>query len=158
MKLDQQICSQLYNQLYSDLVKVASVYGIKKVGLRKYFVPEGDNTSRYILIRLCSSLQNSGQMARSIKFNDDKSDNGKIIEQVLCGFDIEEAKKYRSWEEIYDKLKAKGITDNGAEKRKARKQEADKANKKKKRKPIGKNMPRVCSMVSFFSPVLLIVA
>ena len=46
---------------------------------------------------------------------------------------FEEVKKYRSWEEIYDKLKAKGITDNGAEKRKARKQEADKANKKKEK-------------------------
>ena len=70
--------SKLYDTLYNDLVSLASVAGVTENDLQKYFVPDGDATSENILIHLCSSLQNSGMMHNSIKFNDKNAPNPEL--------------------------------------------------------------------------------
>lgn len=114
---------ELYKELYSNLVSLALVAGIDEVRLQKYFVPEGDVTSKCILFRLCSSLQNSGMMSNSIKFNDKDVTNRNIIKKVLLDFNtMEAAAKYlpEGCESIYKAMIEAGIKDNGIkEKRKS---------------------------------------
>ena len=106
--------SKLYDTLYNDLVSLASVAGVTENDLQKYFVPDGDATSENILIHLCSSLQNSGMMHNSIKFNDKNAPNYSIIETIMCGFDTKAAaSKYNSKEDIYAEILKNGISDKG---------------------------------------------
>ena len=86
---------ELYKKLYQNLVNYASVAGIDKAALQKYFIPEGNTSSKSILFRLCSSLQNSGMMRNSIKFNDTKNlDNRKVIEKVMFGYNTQKAAEH----------------------------------------------------------------
>ena len=112
--------TELYQTLYADLVSLASVAGVNEKELQEYFVPEGDATSKSILLRLCSSLQNSGMMHNSIKFNDkDAPAYRTAIETVMCGFDAKaSAAKYADWTAIYKEIINTGISDNGSRKKK----------------------------------------
>lgn len=106
---------ELYKVLYQNLVNYASVAGIDEVSLQKYFIPEGDTSSKSILFRLCSSLQNSSMVRNSIKFNDkNHPHNRKVIEKIMYDFDTKEAvAHYPDWESIYDAIRSEGIVDNG---------------------------------------------
>lgn len=112
--------TDLYKTLYTDLVSLASVAGVTENGLQKYFVPEGNDTSNSILLRLCSSLQNSGMMHNSIKFNDkDAPEYRTAVETVMCGFDTKTAAaKYSDWTAIYNAIINTGISDNGIREKK----------------------------------------
>ena len=93
--------TQLYKELYANLISLASVAGIDEAGLQKYFVPEGNTSPESILFRLCSSLQNSGMMRNSIKFNDEDPAYRDAIRKVLFDYDIKEsAAVYPDWESI----------------------------------------------------------
>lgn len=107
--------TDLYKTLYIDLVSLASVAGVSESELQKYFVPEGNATSKSILFRLCSSLQNSRMMHNSIKFNDVTAPEYRsAVETVMCGFDTKNAAiKYSNWTEIYDAMISADIFDNG---------------------------------------------
>ncbi len=106
--------TQLYRELYVNLVSLASVAGIDETGLQKYFIPEGNTSPESILFRLCSSLQNSGMMRNSIKFNDADPAYRNAIKNVLFDYDIKKsASVYPDWESIYNTMIAAGITDNG---------------------------------------------
>ena len=99
---------ELYNSLYSKLCSLAAVVGLDEEQLKKYFNPIG--TSNY-LYQLASSLQNSGNMCNSIRYNDPTSTNEKIIRSVL-----DNATMYRNWEELYQAMIAAGIRDGGVKK------------------------------------------
>ena len=104
----------LYLRLYEDLVCLASVVGIDEIALQKYFIPEGNDSSRGILLRLCSSLQNRSMVRNTIRFNDEAYQNREIIEGVLFGFDLTKTNRhYKKWEEIYNAIVKSGIIDNG---------------------------------------------
>ena len=101
---------ELFDALYQDLIKLASIAGLSDADLQKYFYPEGKATPRGILIRLCSSLQNSGNMRNSIKF----MENRDTIRRVLFNFNISRsASEYSDWKMIYEAMNKAGITDNG---------------------------------------------
>lgn len=112
--------TDLYKTLYADLVSLASVAGVTEKDLQKYFVPEGNATSKSILFRLCSSLQNSGMMHNSIKFNDIEAPAYRAaIETVMCGYDIKTAAaKYADWTAIYNAIISTGISDKGTREKK----------------------------------------
>lgn len=103
---------KLYETLYKDLVSLASVAGVTEDDLQKYFAPKND-PAKNNLYRLCVSLQNSGVMRNSIKFNDKGYEEN--IKTVLCGFDAgTAANKYAKWEDIYNAIIDTGISDNGS--------------------------------------------
>jgi len=105
---------KLYKALYQNLVSYASVAGLDESALQKYFIPEGNTSSDSILFRLCSSLQNSGMMRNSIKFNDKDTKCRNIVKKALFSFDANKsAATYSDWESIYNAMLAGGITDNG---------------------------------------------
>lgn len=105
---------KLYKALYRNLVSYASVAGVDESALQKYFIPEGNTSSDSILFRLCSSLQNSGMMRNSIKFNDTDTTYRDIVKKVLFNFDANKAAAtYTDWESIYNAMLTGGITDNG---------------------------------------------
>lgn len=105
---------ELYKALYRNLVSYASVAGVDESALQKYFIPEGNTGSESILFRLCSSLQNSGMMRNSIKFNDKDTTYRDTVKKVLFDFDAKKsAATYSDWESIYNAMLAGGITDNG---------------------------------------------
>ena len=105
---------KLYKALYRNLVDYASVAGVDESALQKYFIPEGNTSSFSILFRLCSSLQNSGMMRNSIKFNDKGCKHRITIRKVLFDFDTKKsAATYSDWESIYNAMLASDITDNG---------------------------------------------
>lgn len=109
--------TKLYTTLYSDLVSLASVAGVTEGELQKYFIPNGGTTSENILFHLCSSLQNSGMMRNSIKFNDTTTAPAyrKAIENVMCGFDAKAAaaRYNNNWEDIYQAINER-ISDRGS--------------------------------------------
>lgn len=110
---------KLYKALYRNLVSYASVAGVDESALQKYFIPEGNTSSVSILFRLCSSLQNSGMMRNSIKFNDKDSTHRNIIKKVLFDFDTKKsAATYSDWESIYNSMLASSIKDNGSKEKK----------------------------------------
>jgi len=110
---------KLYKALYRNLISYASVAGVDESALQKYFIPEGNTSSNSILFRLCSSLQNSGMMRNSIKFNDKDTRYRDIVKKVLFGFNTEKsAATYSDWESIYNAMLAGGITDNGSKEKK----------------------------------------
>ena len=80
--------TQLYRELYVNLVSLASIAGIDETGLQKYFIPEGNTSPESILFRLCSSLQNSGMMRNSIKFNDADPAYQNAIKNVLFDYQM----------------------------------------------------------------------
>ena len=83
---------------------------------RKIFIPEGNSGEKSIVKRLCSSLQNSGQMSNSIKFNKDRN-NRCLIESVVCNYEASKfVKSFNSWVEVYCALTEEGKNDNGVEK------------------------------------------
>jgi len=111
--MQTEFYNTLYKTLYEKLVNLASVAGIDVAVLQKYFVPEGNPTSKSILFRLCSSLENSGMMRNSIKFDKDIT-NSNAIKKVLFDFDTKRsAATYPDWRSIYDAMLAAGIKDNG---------------------------------------------
>ena len=111
--------TQLYKELYANLISLASVAGIDEAGLQKYFVPEGNTSPESILFRLCSSLQNSGMMRNFIKFNDEDPAYRDAIRKVLFDYDIKKsAAVYPDWESIYNAMISAGITDNGIKEKK----------------------------------------
>ncbi len=108
---------ELYKKLYGSLVNYAAAMGIDEVSLQRYFYPKRDITSKGILIRLCSSLQNSGRMRNSIKFNDKDTTNRMIIKKVLFDFNTKKsASIYHEWTSIYDAMLDMGIIDKGMKK------------------------------------------
>lgn len=110
---------KLYKILYRSLVSYASIAGVDESALQKYFIPEGNTSSESILFRLCSSLQNSGMMRNSIKFNDKDTTHRDIVKKVLFSFDAKKsAAIYSDWASIYNAMLAGGITDNGIKNKK----------------------------------------
>ncbi len=80
------------------------------------FIPEGTGSKKSIVKRLCSSLQNSGQMRNSIKYNQDKKSK-QIIRSVVCNYDSTEfVRTYTKWEDVYKALISTGVNDNGVKK------------------------------------------
>ncbi|MBR3094380.1 MAG: hypothetical protein IKH12_02170 [Clostridia bacterium] len=110
---------ELYNALYKDLISLASIAGVDESSLQKYFYPIGDTTSKSILLNLCSSLQNSGMMHNSIKFNDSNHSYRNIIQDALFDYDAKKASCfYSDWQSIYQAVIDRGISDNGMKKKK----------------------------------------
>ncbi len=111
---------ELYKKLYKKLLDLASIIGIDETGLQRYFIPEGITSSESILVHLCSSLQNSGIMRNSIKFNNTNDQSNRcIIKKVLFDFNAEKsATTYSNWKCIYNAMLTAGITDNGKKEKK----------------------------------------
>ena len=77
----------------------------------KLFQPEGNKTNESIVERLCSSMQNSGQMRNSIKFNEE---NRKRIKRAVFDYDVSAfLTEYHSWESLYNALTDNELADNG---------------------------------------------
>ena len=84
--------------------------------LNDYFVPEGLLKGQNYLERLASSLQNSGMMHNSIRFNESE-ERYNHIKNVLCDFDAQKVlSKYRDWKELYYALTNNGEEDKGVRK------------------------------------------
>ncbi len=106
--------------LYDNLINYIGITDDEN----KLFIPEGDYTNESIIRGLCSSLQNSGRMINSIKFNDrsDKS-NKNSISKALYNYNAEECvKKYNCWQALYEELLIQGINDNGKKRQNGEKQ------------------------------------
>ena len=107
---------KLYDILYSDLKDLARSYRLDEDELEKYFIPDAysSNFSKNVLYHLCSSLQNSGMMHNSIKFNSKTSNNNKLITVALNNMDLKKSmSEFRSDKDIYKKFIKLGIKDNG---------------------------------------------
>ncbi len=109
-----------YNKILELFEKKAQGTFITTQELQQYFIPEIDlniKIDRFQIqnyyCRLASSLQNSGNMQNSIKFNDEKSHSYEIIKKTLFDFDAKKVlAEYNTSDEIYEKLKKNGIRDN----------------------------------------------
>lgn len=108
----------LYNELVTMVEKLADVAGINHNQLQYYYYPEGKkqlNGENGYLNHLAVSLQNSGRMRNSIKYDD--IDYRNVIKKVLCDYDVMKAiNKYQDWKSLYDAILAAGIKDNGIKK------------------------------------------
>lgn len=105
-KIGKDKLIKLYIHLRDELIEFASKSGVSD--LEKYFKPDIVRKQNYLEI-LASSLQNSGQMRNSIKFNDSEFNHNKI-QECLYDFDAKEAKKhYASGDEIFKELTDKNI-------------------------------------------------
>lgn len=111
---------ELYNELVTMIVKLAEIAGVNKNQLQCYYFPEGKKQldgEHGFLNRLAISLQNSGMMRNSIKYDD--VDHRNVIKTVLCDYNVMEAKnRYQNWKSLYDSILAAGIKDNGIKKKK----------------------------------------
>ena len=107
---DKKKLAQLYKILSKDLDRLAAKSNVSCDELEKYFIPEmrlkeSKREGQNYLYRLASSLQNSGMMRNSIRFNDDEIRRTQIKE-VLLDWDIKKARKaYLSADGIYNKFK-----------------------------------------------------
>lgn len=110
----------LYDELGTMVEKLAEIAGVNKNQLQCYYFPEGKkqlNGEHGFLNRLVISLQNSGIMRNSIKYDDINRRN--VIKNVLCDYDVMKANdRYQNWESLYDSILAAGIKDNGIKKKK----------------------------------------
>ena len=89
---------KLYYELEEKVRELAEYVGVSDEQLQEYYAPESDKN---YLFKLASSLQNSGRMSNSIKFNDKKVENAryrKAISEALSGFQAKDA-----WENYKDK-------------------------------------------------------
>lgn len=111
---------ELYNELVTMVEKLAEIAGVNKHQLQCYYFPEGTkqlNGENGFLNRLAISLQNSGMMRNSIKYDD--INNRSVIKNVLCNYNALKANnRYKSWKDIYYSMLASGIKDKGLKKKK----------------------------------------
>lgn len=109
-KVDEGRLKRLYDILNEDLKLLAEKSNVSPGELNDYFIPEmklekSKQEGQNYLYRLASSLQNSGMMHNSIRFNEDEIRN-KNIKEVLCNWDITKAREtYNSADAIYEKFK-----------------------------------------------------
>lgn len=119
--MEKQI--KIYEMLIEKLYQKALNLGLTVNDLEKYFTPELEyfkysNPLENEYLRLASSLQNSGMMHNSIKFNED-NERRKIIQQVLFNFNFEKVlEHYSDWNSLYKAFLEKGILDNGVKENK----------------------------------------
>ena len=107
---------EIYEMLLELIDKKASAMNITESKLNRYYIPEGIELNQNYLERLASSLQNSGMMHNSIRFNESE-ERYNHIKEVLCDFDCQKVlDKYKSWEELYAALTDDGKLDNGTKK------------------------------------------
>ncbi len=107
---------EIYEMLLELIDKKASAMNITESKLNRYYIPEGIELNQNYLERLASSLQNSGMMHNSIRFNESE-ERYNHIKEVLCDFDCQKVlDKYKSWEELYAALTNDGKLDNGTKK------------------------------------------
>lgn len=86
--------------------------------LNRYFIPEGIALGQNYFERLASSLQNSGMMHNSIRFNDSAL-RYEHIKSVLCQFDFQQVqRRYSTVDQLYLALTNNGTMDNGTKKTK----------------------------------------
>ena len=112
---------QIYEMLLELITKKARSMHISENELNEYYIPEGIVLKQYYLERLASSLQNSGMMHNSIRFNESE-ERYEHIKNILCNFDCNETlSKYDTWQKLYDALTQKGALDNGIQKDKEEK-------------------------------------
>lgn len=106
----------LYGEMYRKLLLLAEYFELSEDELQIYFEPEGSTEKKSVLERLAYSLQDSGNMRNSIKFNIGQAEGNRgVISDTLCGFDAYAAKKmYGDWESIYSAVMERGVTDNGS--------------------------------------------
>ena len=111
---------ELYDELGTMVEKLAEIAGVNKNQLQCYYSPEGKKQidgEQGFFNRLVISLQNSGMMRNSIKYDD--IDRRNAIKNVLCDYVVIKAKnRYQNWESLYDSILAAGIKDNGIKKKK----------------------------------------
>ena len=117
--MNSNLTIEKYNKIYeifNSLRKAAYISDEEVLGL---FEPECNDSDESIFFGLCSSLQNSGQMNNSIKFNDNKDGtNYDRIKKITFDFDVNEfCQKYNKWEEVYNDLTNHGKFDNGTHKK-----------------------------------------
>lgn len=113
--MNESITNELYVEIYKMLQKmishISSAAGIDGENLEKYYVPEAIYFNQNYLRRLASSIQNSGMMHNSIKFN---GENFEHIRTKLYNFDVEESlKNYSSYNELYNAFTNFGTMDKG---------------------------------------------
>ncbi len=107
---------EIYEMLLELIDKKASAMNITESKLNRYYIPEGIELNQNYLERLASSLQNSGMMHNSIRFNESE-ERYNHIKEVLCDFDCQKVlDKYKSWKELYAALTNDGKLDNGTKK------------------------------------------
>lgn len=108
--------TEAYKMLLELINKKASSARITESELEKYFQPEGIVFGQNYLQRLASSLQNSGMMHNSIRFNESE-ERYDHIKQVLCDFDAQKVlRKYSTWKALYNALTHNGEWDKGKQK------------------------------------------
>lgn len=97
-------------EIFDDLRIIAGIPD----NCNKLFEPEGACSNESIVERLCSSLQNSGQMRNSIMFNEKNKENRDKIKEAVCDYDSAIFfKRYANWESLYDSFIKNGLKDNG---------------------------------------------
>lgn len=107
---------ELYEKLLELLDSKAAAASIDKTELQDYFTPEGVLLKQNYLERLASSLQNSGMMHNSIRFNESR-ERRELIKSALCDFDGKAAlDKFNNAEELYNALTDVGRLDAGLQK------------------------------------------
>ncbi len=116
---------KLYEILYSNLKDFSSACGLNEEELEEYFIPERHTRfikkdfTEIILLCLCSSLQNSGMMHNSIRFNEKTRSNREIIIKALYNLNLKKcASNFHKYDDIYERFKELGIKDNGSRKNK----------------------------------------
>jgi len=107
---------KFYDELIRLLNDKAKSQSVSQSELQKYFKPEGILLSENYLTRLSSSLQNSGMMHNSIRFNE-SDERRTTIKEALLDFDGKKAlERYSEWQELYNALTNGGKLDEGLQK------------------------------------------
>lgn len=112
---------EIYNKILEFFERKIQGTYITEEEKQKYFIPEIElkiDLKRFEIqsfyCRLASSLQNSGNMQNSIKFNNQDSENYRIIKNTLFDFDARRVlKEYDNENDLYKALTDNGITDKG---------------------------------------------
>lgn len=114
---------EVYTILLRLLHRKAISYGLNINDLEKYFTPEmiyfkQSNPLENPYLRLASSLQNSGMMHNSIKFNESDKRH-QTIQTVLFDFNAKKVlESCENGKELYLKFIKNGIEDNGKKEKK----------------------------------------
>lgn len=98
-EIDETKQKKLYKELYRRLVSLARSAGVNEEKLQDYFTPK----NKSLLKQLAISLQNSGRMQNSIKYDTNK----EKIQTVLNNF------TGTTWKDLYNEMIEHGIHDNG---------------------------------------------